>query len=400
MALEEKIDETLAAADAPAPDSGKKPDSPPRLSGASWKYAAKRSVREFLSDGGTDLAAMLTYFTVLSLAPSTLAVFSIISLVLANNADAVTVLAEDFTAAYIPADYQGLVLDLIDTVTVSTTGGILALIIGVATALWSASAYVKAFSRSANTIYERAEGRGIIKLTGTMLVTTLALLLGIVLILISLIINETVVTGLLGPVAGSLGLTGVLDFLMGTFLPVWTWVKWPVILALLIGLVAMLYYYTPNVRQPKFRWVSIGSIIAILGIILAAGLLYLYFAYVGGYSSYGTVGGVMALLFTLWVFNIVLLLGLEIDAEVERARQLQGDIAAEDNIQLPPRDTAQVEKQRKVRERLTSEGRELRAAHNRAGRHDDSDEVEGNRDPAAPDDDGGDASGSTAYRPE
>jgi membrane protein len=389
VAPQEHIDETLDAVDAPAPDSEKKPDAPPKLTGASWKYALRRSVREFISDGGTDLAAMLTYFTVLSLAPSMLAVFSIITLVLASNAEAVTTLVEDFAETYVPADYQELVTDLLNTVTGSATGGAVALIIGVTTALWSSSAYVRAFSRSTNTIYERTEGRGLIKLTGTMLATTLGLLLGIVLILISLVLNETVVSGLLGPVAGPLGLGGVLDFLMGTFLPVWAWVKWPVILALLVGLIAVLYYFTPNVRQPKFRWISLGSIVAIIGIILAAGTLYLYFSFLAGYSSYGAVGGVMALLFTLWVFNIVLLLGVEIDAEIERARQLQGDIPAEENIQLPPRDTAKVEKQQEVLEKLEADGRELRATHNQ---DDESDETDGG------DEGSSRHSGSTAYQ--
>nr|WP_304503509.1 YihY/virulence factor BrkB family protein [Corynebacterium lemuris] len=378
----------MDAVDAPAPDSGKKPDAPPKLTGSSWKYALKRSVREFISDGGTDLAAMLTYFTVLSLAPSMLAVFSIITLVLANNARAVTTLVEDFAETYVPADYQELVTDLIHTITGSATGGAVALIIGVATALWSSSGYVRAFSRSTNAIYERTEGRGLIKLTGTMLATTLGLLLGIVLILISLVLNETVVSGLLGPVAEPFGLGGVLAFLMGTFLPVWAWVKWPVILALLIVLIAVLYYFTPNVRQPKFRWISLGSIVAILGIALASGTLYLYFSLLGGYSAYGAVGGVMALLFTLWVFNIVLLLGVEIDAEVERARELQANIAAEENIQLPPRDTAKVEKQQEVQERLEADGRELRATHN-----EDSDAAEGD----GGDEDKNERSGSTAY---
>lgn len=273
----------------------------------------------------------------------------------------------------------------------STTGGVIALLIGVTTALWSSSGYVKAFSRSTNAIYGRTEGRGLIKLTAAMLATTLGLLLGIVLILICLVLNETVVSGLLGPIAQPFGVVGVLNFLMDTFLPVWAWVKWPVILALLIGLIAVLYYYfTPNVRQPKFRWISLGSIVAIIGIVLAAGALYLYFSLLGGYSSYGALGGVMALLITLWVFNIVLLLGVEIDAEVERARELQADIAAEDNIQLPPRDTAKVEKQRKVREQLESDGRELRATHN-----DDNDAAEAVDDK---DDKGNGCSGSTTSR--
>ncbi|AGF71250.1 YihY/virulence factor BrkB family protein [Corynebacterium halotolerans] len=404
MASQEYIDDTLEAADAPAPDSEKKPDDPPKLTGPSWKYALKRAAREFSSDGGTDLAAMLTYYTVLSLAPALLAVFSIITLVLANNADTVTSLVDNFVREYVPADYQDLVVDLVNNVTGSATGGVIGLIIGIAVALWSASAYVKAFSRSSNIVYGREEGRGLIKQTGTMLLTTLGLLVGIVLILVSLALNKTLVDGLLGPIAEPLGLSGVLNFLLDTFLPIWAWVKWPVILALVIALIAVLYYFTPNVKPPKFTWVSLGSIVAIIGIALAGVALYIYFAFFGGYSSYGAIGGVMALLLTLWVFNIMLLLGVEIDAEVERARELQADLPAEDNIQLPPRDTAKVEKQKKVQDELEADGRELREAHDN-----DDDSVDtgadNNDNEDDNDDEGGDdvdkrkRPGSTAHRP-
>lgn len=359
----ENIDDTLETTNAPPPDSDKKPEHPPKLSGGSWKYAIKRAVKEFSSDGGTDLAAMLTYYTVLSLAPALLAIFSIISLVLAGNADAVTSMVDRFTREYVPADYQELVTDLVSTMVGSATGGTIALIIGIATALWSASAYVKAFSRSSNIIYSREEGRGLIKQTATMLLTTLAMLVGVVLILVALALNETLVSGILGPIAEPLGLGGTLTFLTDTFLPVWAWVKWPVILALVVALIAVLYYFTPNVKPPKFTWMSLGSLIAIIGIALAGVVLYIYFTFFGSYSSYGAVGGVMALLLTLWVFNIMLLLGVEIDAEVERARELQADLPAEDNIQLPPRDTAKVEKQKESEEELEAEGRELREEH-------------------------------------
>lgn len=197
-----------------------------------------------------------------------------------------------------------------------------------------------------------------------MLLTNLGLLIGVVTILVSLVLNEPLVDGVLSPVAGPLGLGGVLDFLLQTFLPVWAWLKWPVILALLIGFVAVLYYFTPNVQQPKFRWLSPGSAVAVLGIAIAGAALYVYFSVFAGYSSYGAVGTVMALLFTLWVFNIVLLLGVKLDAEVERARQLQAGIPAEENIQLPPRDIVRVEKMRQTQEQLATDGRELRLAHN------------------------------------
>ena len=265
MSHMDPIDATLAAADAPAPDEGGKPDAPPKLRGPSWKYALKRALKEFGSDGGTDLAAMLTYFMVLSLAPGLLAVFSIISLVLANNASTVTTIVDD-AVRQVPEDYQGLIVNLVETMTSSATGGVIALVIGIATAVWSASAYVKAFSRCMNIVYGIAEGRGVIKLTATMLLITVALIAGVVLILVSLALNEALVTGVLGPIAEPLGLGELLAFMTESFLPIWAWLRWPFMLALVIAMIALLYYLAPNLRQPKFTWISLGSIAAIAGI--------------------------------------------------------------------------------------------------------------------------------------
>ena len=360
MSHMDPIDATLAAADAPAPDEGGKPDAPPKLRGPSWKYALKRALKEFGSDGGTDLAAMLTYFMVLSLAPGLLAVFSIISLVLANNASTVTTIVDD-AVRQVPEDYQGLIVNLVETMTSSATGGVIALVIGIATAVWSASAYVKAFSRCMNIVYGIAEGRGVIKLTATMLLITVALIAGVVLILVSLALNEALVTGVLGPIAEPLGLGELLAFMTESFLPIWAWLRWPFMLALVIAMIALLYYLAPNLRQPKFTWISLGSIAAIAGIAIGGVGLWLYFTLLTGYSAYGTIGTVMALLFALWIFNIVLLLGAELDAEIERARQLQAGIEAEAMIQLPPRDVKKVEKRAEQRDSLERQGRLLRA---------------------------------------
>ncbi|MFB9073351.1 YihY/virulence factor BrkB family protein [Citricoccus parietis] len=310
---------------------------------------------------------MLTYYMVLSLAPALLAIFSIITLVLANNAGTVTSLVDDLVQQYVPSDYQALVVNLVETMMNSATGGVIALVIGIATALWSASAYVKAFSRCLNTVYGVEEGRGLVKQLGTMLLTTLSLLLGVVLILVSLALSQTLVTGVLGPIAEPLGLNDTLTFLTETFLPIWAWVKWPVILALVITMIALLYYFAPNVKQPKFTWIGIGSIVALVGIAIAGVALSIYLTQFAGYSSYGAIGTVMALLFVLWIFNIVLLLGAEVDAEVERARQLQAGIRAEEMIQLPPRDTVKVEKMKKARDQLEADGRVLRLTYGAEG---------------------------------
>lgn len=383
MSGDENINRTLEAEDAPAPDSDEKPDSPPDLDKKAWSYGVKRAVKEFVADGGTDLAAMLTYYTALSLAPAVLAIFSLASLVLASNADQVTSLTENLVSENVPADYRNLVTDLINTAAGSAGGGAIALIISIAVALWSSSAYVKAFGRCSNLIYERAEGRGFVKKTGTMLLTTLAMIVGVMLILVSLALNQSLVSSLLGPIAEPLGLTSVLNFLTETFLPIWTWVKWPVIIALIIVMIAVLYYFSPNIRMPKFRWVSLGSVIAIIGIGVAAVGLYFYFAYAAGYSSYGAIGSVMALLFALWVFNIMLIFGVEVEAEAERARELQSGIVAEESIQLPPRDTAKVHKQKEKRDETVEEGRELRQRHsddNSDHRSDDSAHSDGAED--------------------
>ncbi|GAA3677776.1 YihY/virulence factor BrkB family protein [Micrococcus yunnanensis] len=335
-----------------------------KLDGAGWKYALTRALKEFGNDGGTDLAAKLTYYLVLSLAPSLLAVFSILSLVLASNRGAIDDLLGELTGL-VPSDYQPLVTNLVTTMSDSagSGGGIIALIIGIATALWSASAYVKAFNRSANTVYGYEEGRGLVKLTLTNLLTTLILIVGIVVVLLSLALNRSLVDGFLQPIAGPLGMTGVVNFLSDTFLPVWAWAKWPVVVVILLVLIATLYYTTPNVQKPRFHLFGPGNIVALVGMVLAAVALSVYFTQFAGYSAYGAIGTVMALLFALWIFNIVLLLGLEVDAEVERARQLEAGLPAEARVQLPPKDVAGVEKRAEKQTAVEERGYELRAVH-------------------------------------
>lgn len=367
MPITDPIETTLAAADRSERHHGGQPPVPGRLNGPGRKYAFTRAIREFVATGGIDLSATLTYFMVLSLAPALLAVFSIISLVLANHADTVTQLVNDLVVEYVPADYRGLIVDLVGTVIRASSGGAVALAIGIATALWSASIYVRAFSRCMNTVYGVHEGRGLVRQLATMLLTTLALLIGVVLILVSLALNQSLVNGVLGPIAEPLGLTDTLAFLTQTFLPLWAWLRWPVVLALMICMIAVLYLATPNVKKPRSGWLRSGSVLAILGIGFAAVALSIYLSRFAGYSSYGAVGTVMALLVVLWVFNIVLLFGAYVDAEVARARQLLAGIPAEVAIQLPPQDTARVHKAKDVREKLESDGRVLRLTYGPAG---------------------------------
>lgn len=334
--------------------------SRPRLSSRGWRYVIGRVLREFWFGGGPDLAAKLTFFTVLSFAPTILAVYSLATVVLANNAELVEELTGDFIAGYIPGEYQETVRDIIDMVIGSQTGGVVGVIVGAAIALWSASAYVRAFSRTANTVYDQIEGRSLIRLWATMFLLTFALLIGIVTILVSVMLNETVVNATLGPIAEPLGLGGTLEFLLGAFLPVWWWVKWPVIFGMAAMLIAVLYYFTPNVKQARFRWLSIGAFVALVGLALVSGGFWLYLSYFSSLSSYGAIGTILALMFALWGANMMLVLGMKVDAEVERARQLKEGLESEREIQLPPRATRQVERHEAMREKMESRGRDLR----------------------------------------
>ena len=345
----------------PGTDAGTGDDSP-KLSGPTVKYMAKRVLSEFLRDGGTDQAAKLTYFMVLSIAPTLLALFSLATLLLAGIKDQIADLLVD--AINSAAGGSGLgaedaVRSTVNSLMGSSTGGTVALIIGIATALWSASAYIKAYGRVANHIYEVPEGRGPIRMNGTMVLLTLAMILGILLVMISLLLSESIVEGLLGPIASSIGAEGALSFLMSSFLPIWAWVKWPVILLIAFALLSLLYWGAPNIEKP-FRFISPGGVFAILGIAVAAVALSIYMGTVAGYSSYGAIGGIMAVLFALWVVNIVIIMGAEVDAEYERARELVAGKPAEDSLALPMRDTAGAEKAEAKQEKIVDEGRDIR----------------------------------------
>ena len=339
-----------------------KDDDAPSMSGTTLKYMAKRVLTEFLRDGGTDQAAKLTYFMVLSIAPTLLALFSLATLLLSDLKDEIAQLITEAIESAASGSELGAgeaVKSTIDSLMGSATGGTVALIIGIATALWSASAYIKAYGRVANHIYEVPEGRGPVRMNATMLALTVAMILGILLVMVSMLLNETIVESLLGPIASTIGAEGVLEFLMGSFLPIWAWVKWPVILVIAFALISLLYWGAPNVDKP-FRFISPGGVFAILGIGVAAVALSIYMGTVAGYSSYGAIGGIMAVLFALWVMNIVIIMGAEVDAEYQRARELASGKPAEESLTLPLRDTSAAEKAEAKHEKIVDEGRDIR----------------------------------------
>ncbi len=238
---------------------------------------------------------------------------------------------------------------LLPDLTANSSAG-LALIIGIVGALWSASGYVGAFGRAMNRIYEIQEGRPFWKLRPLMIIITLAAVILAGLVAIGLVVS--------GPVARAIGeAVGLGD----TAVTIWGIVKWPVLLGLAALVVAILYYATPNIKQPKFRWISLGAVVAIITWVVASALFGLYVSQFSNYNkTYGSLAGVIIFLLWLWITNLALLFGAELNAETERGRQLQAGIAAEDELQLPPRDTRVIDKNEAKDARDIEQGKQLR----------------------------------------
>lgn len=332
---------------APDPDAPGKPESPTDIGKAGWRFTAKAAVAEFQRDQCTDLAAALTYYSVLSVFPAMLALVSLLGVFGQGKetTDAMLDLLDQLGQGEIAAQLQ----EPIDAMVQSQAAGV-ALVIGVGGALWSASGYVGAFGRSMNRVYQVQEGRPVWKLRPVVLLVTLGLVVMAALVLLGLVVS--------GPIARTLG--DAIGFGQQTA-QIWDWAKWPVILAIVIVMVAVLYYATPNVKQPRFRWVSVGSAVAI-GIWVLASLGFGF--YVGNFGKYnalyGSLGGVIVFLLWLWLTNLALLFGAEIDAELERARELEAGIRAEHRIQLPLRDSSGADKAEEKRVARADEGRQLR----------------------------------------
>ncbi|HKJ12258.1 MAG TPA: YihY/virulence factor BrkB family protein [Ornithinimicrobium sp.] len=342
-----EVERNATNQDTPHPESEDKPDTPGEVKGQGWAYTARKTLREFTDDQCTDIAAALTYFAVLALFPALIAVLSLLSLVgqaqktVTTVMDILTQLGGQSVASTLEPTVQSLA---------TAPGGLLALIIGLATALWSASGYVMAFSRGMNRVYDIEEGRPVWKLRPAMLLLTAVMVVMVVVIALLLVVS--------GPAASTIGSTIGLS---STVVTVFQIAKWPVILILAALTIALLYYATPNVKQPKFKWMSVGAAFAILVWIVASALFGFYVANFSSYSAtYGSLAGVIIFLLWLWITNIALLFGAELDAELERSRQLQAGLKAEKEIQLPARDTSKIEKQEEKEAKDIEKGRALR----------------------------------------
>jgi membrane protein len=313
----------------PAPEtdeiSGTRADYAP--TGADTKATTggtlKRTLKEFSEDNLTDWAAALTYYGVLALFPALVGLLSIIGLLV----DPKTL--TDALTSVVPGSASDALTPVITQLASNNKAAGFGLVLGLVGAVWSASGYVGAFTRAANVVYETPEGRKIWKLKPLQLLVTLVGILFAAIILATLVLSGPVVDAI-GKAIG-IGETGR---------TVWNVVKWPIVLVLLALMIAVLYYATPNVRLRGFKWVSPGAAVAIVVAIVASTLFAFYVGNFGSYNkTYGALAGVIVFLVWFWLINLALLFGIELDAEVERTKELkEGVPRAEKEIQLDARE--------------------------------------------------------------
>jgi membrane protein len=288
----------------------------------SLRATLRRTVDEFREDGMTDWAAALTYYGLLSLFPALIAVASLVGLF--TDADTLT----DVILDVAPESAADALSGPIESITTNTGAAGVALVLGLAGALWAASGYTSAFGRAGNVIYEVREGRPFWRLRPAQILVTLVNVVLVVFVVIALVLSGPLLRAVADPL-------GVGD----TAITVWSWMKWPLLLAAALILLMVLYAFTPNVRQRSVVRLLPGALVALVVWAIATAGFAFYVANFGSYDrTYGTLGGVVVLLVWLWLTNVALLLGAEFNAEQERSREIDEGMPARREIQLPVRD--------------------------------------------------------------
>src|SRR4051812_46670521 len=316
----------MARAASPSAPTARKdePDQPTDLPKQSWPSILKRTFKQFSEDQLTTWAAALTYFGVLSLFPMMLALVPVLGVI----GPSATQPLLDNLSTVAPGPAKDILTNVLNSLQSSQGGSTIALIIGLAAAIWSASGYIGAFMDAANNVWDVPEGRPIWK--------KIPVRLGVTVVLLILLTITALAVVFTGPLAGKLGsFLGLGD----TFVTVWSIAKWPVLLVIVSFMISLLYWACPNVKQPGFPWVTPGGLLAVLLWIGASALFAFYVGNFGSYNkTYGSLGGVIVFLTWLWITNIIILLGAEFNSEMERSKAIHEGHPPDKEPYLPLRD--------------------------------------------------------------
>jgi membrane protein len=298
-----------------------------------WGGVLKRTFKGFQKDNLTDWAAALTYYAVLAIFPALIVIVSVLGLI----GESATRPLIDNLGTVAPGPAKDILTNAIRNIEGSQGAAGVFFVIGLLGAIWSASGYIGAFMRASNAIYEMPEGRPIWK--------TLPVRVGLTLALMLLTAVSAIGVTLSGGLAKEVGkLIGVGD----TAVQVWSIAKWPVLLLLVSFMFAFLYWAAPNVKHQGFRWISPGGVLAVIGWVIASAAFAFYVANFGSYNkTYGALAGPIVFMVWLWVSNLMILLGAEFNAEIQRAKAIEAGMRPPDKEPfVEPRDTRKLEAER------------------------------------------------------
>jgi membrane protein len=287
----------------------------------------KRTAAEFQEDNLTDWAATLTYFGLLALFPALIVMVSIVGLV--GDPESTTNTLTDIVTKVGPDSAAQTFEGPIKQVTESRSTAGFALIASTLVALWSASGYLGAFIRASNVIYETREGRPFWKLRPLQLLMTLVVVLLLAVMAMGVVLTGPIVSDVAEPI-------GISD----TAVSIWNYAKWVAIALLFVLMIGLIYYASPNVKQRGFKWITPGGLVALVVWLVASAGFAIYVSQFGSYNKvYGSLAGVVVILIWMWITNLAILFGHELNAERERDVQLEEEVpGAERELQLEPRD--------------------------------------------------------------
>ena len=308
------------------PDALQQPAALPKRS---WRAVLRRSIRIYRRGGLPDQAAALTYYGILAIFPGLLALLSIMGLLGRSTTQAFL----DDAHTFVPGGVNTFLHSAIRNVEGRGGAASVAVIIGIVLALWAASGYVAAFMRASNAIYSVDEGRPIWR--------TAPLRFGVTVLLCIMLVASVVIVAVTGPVAEEAGhALGV----GSAAVTAWGTAKWPVLLILVSLMLALLYWASPNVKQPGVRWILPGAALAVVIWLAASGLFGVYLGFSSSYNkTYGSLAGVIIFLVWLWISNTAVLLGVVFNAEMQRERLLQAGLPEGVTPFLDLRDTRKLD---------------------------------------------------------
>jgi membrane protein len=295
------------------------------LSFRDWRAIFVRAFKEFLDDNGTMLASALAYSTFFAIPSVLLVAVGVFSLVVGPQG--ITTLMDHFSTV-MPSQATSLLGSSLRRLQQNPSSGITMTVVGLVLALWSTTGAMTTYMTALNLAYDRKDGRSFVgkRLVALMLVGIIGL--AFLLVAVLLIFGPPLERLVASQAGGAVGAIG------------WIWwiATWPILLAGLIAAFSTLLYLGPDVRHPRWHFLSPGSVFATLVWLAASGAFAVYTSKFGSYNkTWGSLAAVIVMLAWLWLAAIALLLGAELNAETERSRELRaGDPAARD-LQLPSR---------------------------------------------------------------